>query len=332
MVGSRALLSGLLVAVLASGCLGDTGASLGGIPAGAAAEGPNAGEPSSHAEPQRTDGAVTVDLEGGQFVARQTVTLTNDFGGAAKATVALATGAGGVSTRAWSEGGYKVVVLLQARAPTESMARDGLEDLSVVHSDRLGGGTLSLATAVRFPTGFTDGVSRSGTITSNLPEEPAYSIELGAGSGGATSAGLGGPSIEADTGSGGISIEGAFGRMVADTGSGGIELSGIANEVTASAGSGGISARLKAGASGTWEFGTGSGGIDLTIVRGGGAAYDVEASAGSGGVDVDLSDGEAVGSQSRNHQHVRSEGYSSAPVQVAVDISTGSGGADVDDT
>ncbi|HUR25707.1 MAG TPA: hypothetical protein VM327_06825 [Candidatus Thermoplasmatota archaeon] len=331
MVPSRILLSGLLVAVLASGCFGDAGANLGGIPAGAAAEGPNAGTSSAHADPERTDGAVTVDLESGQFVARQTVTITNDFGGASKAAVALSTGAGGVSTRAWSEGGYKVVVVLQARALTESMARDGLEDLRVVHSDRLGSGMLTLATSVQFPSGGSDGVSRSGTITSNLPEEPAYSIELDAGSGGATSAGLGGPSIQADTGSGGISLEGAFGRMTADAGSGGVELAGIANMVVASTGSGGISARLKAGASGTWGFGTGSGGVDLTIVRDGAAAYDVEATAGSGGVDVGLTDGDEVGSQSRNHQHVRSEGYSDAPIQVAVEITTGSGGVDVDD-
>jgi hypothetical protein len=325
----------LAASLALSGCLSDSGASLAGIPEGQPASGPNAGSPANHGTPQRGESAVTVTgpglLGGTQYVASKTITITNDFGGASQATVSLSTGAGGVTTRDWNEGGYKLVALLQARAPSESQARSALSAMVLEHTDRLSGDTLTLASVVRSPSNPAPGVSYSGTLAESLPRQPAYSISLNAGSGGATSQGLNGPSIDADTGSGGISIDGRFGRLTASAGSGGVDLSGTANEVRADTGSGGISARLRAGGSGSWDFDTGSGGVDLAIVRGGNDGYDVEASAGSGNVDVDLSDGQALGTQRDNHAHVRSSGYSDAAIQVRVTATAGSGGIAIDD-
>jgi hypothetical protein len=330
----RALAVVALLASLLSGCLADD-PSLDGIPEGRPASGVNAGTPSTHGTPERVESAVSVQspglLGGNQYVASKTITITNDFGGARQATVSLSTGAGGVTTSAWGEGGYKLVALLQARASTEAEARRQLEAMALVHTDRLSGSTLELASSVRTPSNPPQGVSHSGTLTQSLPREPAYRISLDAGSGGATSQGLGGPSITADTGSGGIRIDGSFARLVADAGSGGIDLQGTANQVEVDTGSGGVSARLCPGASGTWSFDTGSGGIDLTIVRGAGDAFDVEASAGSGNVDIRLSDGQAVGTQRSNHGHVRSNGYANAAVQVGVQASAGSGSITIHD-
>jgi hypothetical protein len=309
----RALAVVALLASLLSGCLADD-PSLDGIPEGRPASGVNAGTPSTHGTPERVESAVSVQspglLGGNQYVASKTITITNDFGGARQATVSLSTGAGGVTTSAWGEGGYKLVALLQARASTEAEARRQLEAMALVHTDRLSGSTLELASSVRTPSNPPQGVSHSGTLTQSLPREPAYRISLDAGSGGATSQGLGGPSITADTGSGGIRIDGSFARLVADAGSGGIDLQGTANQV---------------------EVDTGSGGIDLTIVRGAGDAFDVEASAGSGNVDIRLSDGQAVGTQRSNHGHVRSNGYANAAVQVGVQASAGSGSITIHD-
>ena len=324
-------LAALAVNLLLAGCLADDGADLGTIPPGSPAAGPNAGSASDHGTPDRTEGAVTVQQENGAFVARQTVTLSNDFGAASQATVHLTTGAGGVTTRAWSEGGYRTVVLLMARADTESQARTWLDRLSVTHTDRLTGDGLALATEVNFPEDRPNDVNLAGTITATLPEEPSYAIELDAGSGGAVSTGLSGPSIDADTGSGGISIEGAFARIEADAGSGGIEVDATANSVDLDGGSGGIAARLRAGAGGLWTFSLGSGGLDLDIVRGDGDGFDIEADVGSGGLTVSLSDGEAVGTQGRDHAHVRSSGFAEADVQVRIVADTGSGGIAIHD-
>lgn len=324
----------LLVALLLPGCLVQEVVSQEGIPEGAAAAGPNAGSRSEHGEPKRSESAVSVEREGllgttGSYVASKTITVTNDFGGASRADVDLSTGAGGVTARGWSEGGYKVVVLLEARADSEAAARSWLAKLSFAHSDDLEGDELGLSSIVRFPDGPTNGVSLSGQVTASLPEEPSYDLELDAGSGGATTAGLSGPSVDADTGSGGVSIDGRFARMTADTGSGGIELAGTANSVDADTGSGGVSARLATGAGGAWTFSAGSGGIDVDVVRNG-AGLEVMADAGSGDVDVDMVDGQDVSERTDHHAHVRSSGYADADVRISLRASTGSGGINVD--
>ena len=317
-----------LAATLLAGCLADNDPALGGIPEGSQPTGQGAGSPSDHGTPDRTEGSVQVTQENGRWVARKTITYTNDFGGAAKADVKLSTDAGGVSARPWTSGGYKVAIGLQSRADTESAARAGLSKFDVSHSDHLGGGTLELSTRVDIPSP-NNGLTAS--ITANVPKQPSYTLDLEAGSGGAVATGLSGPSVVADTGSGGISIDGAFGLMRAHTGSGGVELVGTANEVDAETGSGGVAARLGAGASGTWTFEAGSGGVEVDLDRSAGDAFDVEAEIGSGGLSVQLSDGEPVGSQTSTHKHVRSTGFSDAGIQVHVVASTGSGGTVVSD-
>ena len=327
------LASVLLLISLLSGCVAE--GPVEPIKAGSAPTGKDAGTASGHGDVQRTEGDVTVTRETTsvpmQYTARKTVTLANDFGGASQAKVSLSTGAGGVAARAWPSGGYRTVVVLQVRAESESQARDELARMSVRHTDRLDGGTLTLDTAVLAPNNPPSRVSYSGLVTANLPPQPAYTLSLDTGSGGASTTGLGGPSVSADTGSGGVSIDGAFGRMEADTGSGGVELIGTANSVLADTGSGGIRARLGATATGFWSFDAGSGDVDLTIRRDGGVECDVTADNGSGDIAVDLEDGQDVGDQDDDHRHVRSAGYEDGAVRVQVQIDTGSGDISVQD-
>lgn len=322
----------LLLIALLSGCVAE--GPVAPITEGAAPTGKDAGSPSSHGAAGRSESGVTVSVDRGspdRYTARQTVTLTNDFGGASEAKVTLSTGAGGVAARPWASGGYKTVVVLEVRAETEAQARSELARLQLRHTDTLSGDTLTLVTEVASPASPPPRVSYSGLITANLPPQPAYTLALDTGSGGASTTGLGGPSVTADTGSGGVSIDGAFGRMVADTGSGGVELLGTANSVVADTGSGGIRARLGATRSGFWSFDAGSGDVDVTIRRDGGVACDVTADNGSGRIAVDLEGGEAVGEQDDDHVHVRTAGYDDAPVHVQVQVDTGSGDITVRD-
>jgi hypothetical protein len=325
---ARPALALLLIAFL-SGCVVE-GDGAGDIPAGAVPDGEDAGTAAPHATADKDDGGVSVERSSGRYTARQVLTYSNDFGGASRATVTLGTGAGGVTARAWDQGGYKTVVVLQATADTDEEARVAIGRLTVQHSDRVASGTLTLTTRVLFPT-YWDDVSYSGIITANLPEEPAYMLALDTGSGGATATGLGGPSVVADTGSGGVHIDGAFGRMEADTGSGGVELTGTANSVVADTGSGGVVARLRPTASGTWSFDTGSGGIDVTVLRSSGVGCDVLASNGSGSIDIELDGGTAVGEQDDDEQHVRTSGFADADVQTKIVADAGSGDIDVSD-
>jgi hypothetical protein len=331
----RTLLACLLVAAVLAGCAGSSTSSAPGapsaIPPGQPPTGENAGSAAAHAAPTRSEGAVSVRNENGKVVASKTVTLTNDFGGAAQSSVHLKTVAGGVDARSWSEGGYKVVVVLESRGTTESIARSRLDLLKVVHDDRLSAGALALSTEAKFPADSCTptGDCLSAGVTASLPEPPSYTLDLTTTSGGADIAGLGGPSATAHTSSGGVAITGAFQRITAQASSGGIDLEGLANSVDAHTTSGGVAAKLRATATGTWTLSTGSGGVDVVVERGSGQGIDADATADAGGVHIDLAGAHAVGAQTRTQAHQQTDGFADAAVQTTIHASADSGGVDV---
>lgn len=326
-----ALLAGLFV----SGCVSDgSSASLEGIPEGSPPAGDGAGSPGAHGAEQRSEGGVTVQRSGDQWLAQQTVAFENDFGGASRADVTLSTEAGGVAARGWSNGGYRNVVLLRAYADDEQTARQWLERIVVRHDDGLSGGTLVLSTEVDLPDNPPRGVSLSGGITANLPREPSYTLDIEVAAGGATTTGLNGASIDVDVAAGGASIDGAFGRMTVDAAAGGVELVGTANDVTVEAAAGGVQAQLRAGGSGTWTFDVAAGGLAVEIERTSGDGFDVRGTVTAGGASVSLSDGETLsegGGYTGGSRHVRSRGFDSAAIQVTVDARVAAGGMSIRD-
>jgi hypothetical protein len=328
----RSLLAATLVlAILVAGCSSST-TSLGGIPAGSPPKGDGAGTAAAHAQPTRDESGITVKQENGKTVASKTVTLTNDFGGASKSTVTLATQTGGAAARSWASGGYKTVVVLQSRAGSEELARQGLSRMTVVHNDDLAGGTLKLDTHVDFQTTSCDSTlvaCLSASITANLPSQPAYTLDITADTGGVSVDGLGGPSAKLTTDTGGVDASGAFGRVTAKTSTGGIQLDGIANSVDATADTGGVKATLLAKGSGTWTLHTNTGGVEVIIERASGQGVDADATTDTGGVSVDLSGSHDVGAQSRTHAHKQTEGLSTAAIQTTVKASADTGGVDV---
>jgi len=86
--------------------------------------------------------------------------------------------------------------------------------------------------------------------------------------------------------------------------------------------------RVRVPAGAEVKFTTVNGGVDATLD--GSAGFDVDASTVNGGVSVDLDGGQAVGSQSRTHKHVRSGDYSDEDIQVTVKATTVNGGVDVE--
>lgn len=321
----------LLASLVGAGCIGEGGGSAvvpDGIPAGEAPTGANAGDSASHGQPQRADSAVTVTRDGSQYVAQQVVTVTNDFGGAALADVALETVNGGVTAKSWTQGGYESKVTLQGRAPTEQQARDALAKMTVVHDDRLASDRLTLSTEVRFPSSFGSNVNGQASIVLSVPPQPSYRLTLDSVNGGVGSAGLGGSSVSAHTTNGGVDVSGAFNSLTAGTTSGSIDLEGRANSVRAVTDNGAIDVRLEPTASGSYALETINGAIEATLV--GPGAFDVEAGAVNGAVSVDLDGGEDVGSQSRTHKHVRSAGYDAAPIRLEVSAETVNGSIDVE--
>lgn len=326
MVARAAVLALLLTALLAGCVVEDPGPSQAAVDGGSPPTGPDAGSSSTHRDPARNDGPVRIETTNGQVYAIQTVTITNDFGGADGAVVELTTRAGGIAVDSATGGGYRIVVTLKGYGDTEEIARSRLARLSVSHSDALGE-NLALDTEVHFPD---ESVGMTGGIAAYFPTAPAYRLDLDTSSGGIAVSDLSGPEIDAQTSSGGIAIDGAYDSIKARASSGGIALEARAGDVDALTGSGGVAAELEPLRTGTWRLEAGSGGVAVSLERGN-AGYDVTADAGSGGVQVSVRGSDDVGSQSARHRHVRTSGFEDAGTQVTVLAETGSGGVAVAD-
>jgi hypothetical protein len=321
------LLPLLLAAVLASGCLADQTASLGGDPGHPGVpEGSNAGTASTHSSPQRDDGAVEVRSEGGQSVARRTVTIHNDFGGAARSHVVLGTFNGAISVKPSTDGGYRFTAELYGRGQSEQEARQALDLLRLQNTDELRGDELELSfaltantpAALPLPIVLPDGANNGAAYTLWLPPEPAHDIEAGTSNGAILAQGVHGPRLTAGSSNGAIAAEGGFDQVEARTRNGAISLEGTFNDVDAQTSNGAIAVDLRPTRSAKVVLATSNGAIVVDLPRGE-VAFDITANTSNGRVILDVEDRDSVSDDQATY---RSPGWSSADLQLTLDLDT----------
>jgi hypothetical protein len=342
---NRLALSALAVTLataLLSGCVTDTTGSVGAASdpsAAGAPQGSAAGSAATHGTPKRADGPVDVKPEGGQFVARRTVTVANDFGGAASSRLTLDSFNGGLSVQESSDGGYQFKAELYGRGPTQDQARQALDALTLDAQDDLAAGVLALSFVLASsplqsagplpipPIVGNGGSNNGGTFSLLVPPQPGHEMSLDSSNGGIAVDGLHGPSLGADTSNGGLSIHGAFGKAELGTSNGGIDLQGTFHDVTAGTSNAGVDADLRPSRSGKVAISTSNGGIDVRVPDSG-AAYDVTGDTSNADVEIRLG-GSRI--ESDDHAAYRSPGFASAPVQVTLDLSSSNAGITVED-
>ena len=154
----------------------------------------------------------------------------------------------------------------------------------------------------------------SGGVTVEGVKGP---VDASSGSGSLTLQRIGGET-RAHTGSGGITIDAVHGGVEAETGSGSIRATAVAGPIIARTGSGGI--HLDQTVAGKVRAESGSGGLNVKLPD---AGYDLHASTGSGRITVDapLTVSGSIDKQNVRGK-VRNGGY-------PLDLVTGSGGIQV---
>lgn len=331
-----AVLSIAFATALLSGCISDTSgpAADADDPGTAGApRGSEAGSPSSHGTPQRADGPVEVRSEGGQFVARRTVTVVNDFGGAAESALTLKAFNGGVAVQASDNGGYQFRAELYGRGATEDQAREALGALRLDATDSLSGGRLTLGftlTSGDLPVALplvSGNANNGGGFALFVPPQPGHEVTAESSNGGVSVEGLHGPSLTVDTSNAGVHVAGAFGAVDLDTSNGGIDLDGTFHDVKADTSNAAVHADLSPARSGRFEAKTTNGGIAVEVPASG-AAYDVTGDTSNANVVIRL-DGSRI--QSEEHATYRSPDFASAPVQVTIVLSSSNAGISVED-
>lgn len=304
----RSLLALLAVTALAfslAGCTAsDTAADLPPEPSeegfqdalfqGTPDQGAPAGEASGHGEPQREDGPVEAGMsppvQVPTFWARQTITISNDFGGAAMGHAFFGVDSGGITIETAEGDGYSIEVLLESHGMTEQDARDALARIEVAHTDALEDDGLHLSTVVKqlpaaspLPFVVVGGGSFAwAELRVTLPAAPAYELGADTSSGEVSVSDLRGPALQLTTSSGDVSVQRVnAGTLQVDTSSGSIVLDTVqADDLEASASSGDVTGEaLRLGKA---LVDTSSGDIDLQ-----GAVDTLEADASSGSIDLE---------------------------------------------
>jgi hypothetical protein len=313
----------LLTAALTAGCVGN--AALPDDPTGASApDGPRAGSPSDHDGPDKEQSGITVSRQGTRWVARQTITLSNDFGGASRSDVELDTLNGDVRISPSGDGGYEVVAQLFGEGSTESQARDALQKLRYASSESLDGSTLSLSIHVTSTTqNLPVGESHGASLTAELPPEPSHALLADSSNGAITVTGLHGGIATLDSSNGEISVSGAFAKVVADTSNDAITLSGTFNSIVADTSNGAIVATVRATASGSLSFSSSNAAIRVTLEAGPDRGFDASGDTSNDEVTIDLGDDRDSGEDDAS---ARSDGYEDKAIQVEVEADTSNAG------
>ena len=370
MAALRALFACLVLAALASGCISDGTSAASDAPeaAGQAQDGqdsqagsrasdddaqpgdgtdepaPGATQsaaascdaPATHGDPQRDDGTVDVSPQGSQFVARRTVTIDNDFGGAERSTVLLTSFNGAIAIAPSTDCGYHLVAQLFGSGATPDDARNALDLLTLANTDDLGaGGVLDLsfvltseaAAGVPLPIGLPTGLNNGGSFQLTVPPRPSHDLEAGSSNGAIDATGLHGPRLKATSSNGGLSVQGSFDSLELGSSNGGIDLDGTFHDVVGQTSNGGISLDLRPTRSGTLRLTTSNGAMEVGLPQDE-SAFDVTGDTSNGEVRFDL---EGRESEDDDHGTFRSADWASASVQVTLELGTSNGSIDVED-
>lgn len=292
----------LLASALAAGCISEsTAPDEGTAPDDARPPtGDKAGTATSHASPTRTEGDVVVRQEGSQYVAMKTITVDNDFGGAARSHAILSTFNGAVALQPSQDGGYHLTANLHGRGATEQEAREALDLLELQNTDELRDGLLEVSFALTantpgmlpLPVVLATGVNNGAAYLLQLPPEPAHDVEAGTTNGAIALTGLHGPHLKAGTSNGAIAV---------------------ALEPTRTA-----AVRLA----------TSNGAVAVALTRDDAVAYDITADTTNGRVIIDVEGHESVDD---DHGDYRSPDWSSAAIQLTLDLDTTNGSIVVED-
>ncbi|MEA3165889.1 MAG: hypothetical protein QOJ26_758 [Thermoplasmata archaeon] len=315
----RLVLAFLLVVALTAGCIGGT-ANPQDPSSAAAPQGAQAGSPSDHGSPERDETAVTATRQGSTWIVRQTITLSNDFGGASHSDITLDTLNGDVTMAAGGNGGYEVVANLFGQGNTEAQARDALDKLRYTDVDSLDGSTLTLTVQVKSTVQqLPQGESHGASFSAKLPPQPSHGLSADSSNGKLTVTGLHGGSVALDSSNGDLTVSGVFAKVVADTSNGAIGLSGTFNAITADTSNGAITATVRSTASGALRFSSSNADIRVTLEAGSDRGFDVSGDTSNGEVTIDLGDAQA---SDEDDASARSDGYAGKAIKLDVDADT----------
>lgn len=274
------------------------------------------GEPETwvaYGEALRSGGNVTVEEDGGSWLARQRVGFTNGAGNATALEAALESFNGDLHVTGWSNSTVHLAVDLWARAGSENQARRSLESLDVSYDDHLHNDRFGLAAEVTVDGGVVSELlylffatsDQGASMHLHAPWDLLADLELATTNGAIGVGGIGGGLLDATTSNGAITALGGWDDLQLDTRNGAIVV------------------RTEAANSGTYDLATTNGAIELNVNDGEAHGFDVVADTSNAAVEIDLQDTEEL--SDGHDRHVRTNGFQSKPIRTSVELVTSNG-------
>ncbi len=304
----------------------------------------------AHGDVERTESDVTTRPDGTRYVATKTVTLSNGAAGASTMDFSADFSSGSLRMTPGHDG-YTYELVLEVRADTEQAAREALGQVNVDHEDTLKSGKLTTATTVRLgqvsPLSLGTGVNLRTDFSALVPTL-ATDVDIDVTTADLRFDAIRGGRLDLKTSTGDISgtvdfhealitvttgdvnLDGTL-RKVTTTGSTGeFRFDGRLDGLTLDRSTGDVNLDVTPGATGTYILATSTGEVQIDILGGGDRGQDVEARTSTGDLNVDLTNAEAIGEQSDEHVHVRTQGYADKAIRTGITITTSTGDVGVD--
>jgi hypothetical protein len=326
----------LLVLLQAAGCTvpGDAGSA----PPTARAEfeqacedvraddGPGQGSADTHGVPQRSDGEIEIRQQGAEFVATRSVSIVNDFVGAAQSDVRLESFNGNVIACERDGGGYRMLVQLYGVGASEAEARRAVESLEVRHDDMLLADGLTLETRVESTA---NGLRHGASIHAGLPVAPDHAFDFRTANGATMAGAFHGRSAQLASANGFVILSGSWDAARLASENGNVSATGDYAELDASSSNGAVSAILLTARSLVARLSTSNGPAEVVLPAPTEAGFDLIAQAINGSASIDVEGTEPQGEQTPSAAHYRTPDYDSRAVQARVEVSTTNGDASI---
>lgn len=267
----------------------------------------------------------TTQRPDGEWRASQQVTVVGDHGGADRADWTLRSVNGHATAAAGSGSDYTVVAQLEARADTETQARQRLQELRVRHDADIGA-TATVSVVVEDTGPDPKWRKKSADLQADLPDTHYTSLDVRTTNGRVAADGFDGQTLRLASTNGEVRAESiAFQEVDASTTNSPVTVTGTVDDLEAGTTNGGVTIDARAAASGSWSGSATNGDVRVTVPESGSRGYDVEGSTTNGEVTFDFSETEPMGQQSRTQKHERTQGYADRGIQTAIDLSSTNG-------
>jgi DUF4097 and DUF4098 domain-containing protein YvlB len=234
---------------------------------------------------------------------------------------------GAITVEKWDRDGYRIDLTLRAKGSTDTHAQQRLQEIDVLFSDSLDGGTQTLELGFDIPGNQWN--NYAVTVEVKLPENVELELNLDTSNGRITLQDIIASRITLDTSNGDIELNDVYSDILTgSTSNGKIQGQIEGNNIELRTSNGSIDLTLTGTSSGKYELSTSNGSIDLTVPKDSNIGYSVDLRTSIGRLDLNLDDLDYSINENR-HKVAETDNFDSMQTQITIEAETSLGSIEI---